>query len=494
MEFLTYIRVVAVFATLYWALPTWARGRLGESFAGWAGSFVRFCFFTEVTVVLLGMIGLALPGALLPLALLWFGIDAAQRTPELLVGPNSRREWLIRQLTALRHAADLRYAWGRIASQQRRVRNALTWMTLPAFPLVVKAFFPIHNARLSDMDDYSRSISLSVLNNGHSWVPDLSVPLLLPLQYLAAVAAPRAVALSEPLFAALLIAAIGFVVFQLRGCRPAAITAMGSAVFLMLSPVMDGVDDLARSELAVTFILLAIGLRSTSRLEALLSAVLGIAVGFLPGHFAQSLQVLIPYMAAVLLGIGVAEFRIQPCVTVRRLAGIGLTAALVAAFVYVARQQPDGPIQYEAAAKVARQLALEQPRNTWALVSTTQELPYVYGNGWHVEIAGFVRDVQAAQVARPSYQFPFPVRDVYFLVETRPLQPQSFPTSGAAVLQARLSPTASSAYSTPLERATLEFQLAELLAIYGQHHDDLKVVWRTDDLMLFHAPGLLAGR
>jgi hypothetical protein len=171
-------------------------------------------------------------------------------------------------------------------------------------------------------------------------------------------------------------------------------------------------------------------------------------------------------------------------------------AALIVCFIaagsgFLNRFAPEGPIQYEEAARIARRLADEQPRNAWALVATTQELPYVYGSGWHIEIANFANDADVAQVARPSYRFPFPVRDVYFLVESRPLVPYSSLRDAQAPMQVRLSPTPSAAYGTPLERASLEFKLAELLSAYRLHHDDLEIVHESANLVVFRAPGSL---
>jgi hypothetical protein len=326
-------------------------------------------------------------------------------------------------------------------------------------------------------------------------MPDLSVPLLLPLQYLAALSAPRAVALSEPLFAAVLIAAIGFAVFQLKGCRLAASAAMSSAVLLMLSPLIGGANGLARAELGVTFVILAVGLQPRFRLEALLSAAIGIAVGFAPGHFAASCHVLIPYASCVLLGAGIADFRIRLSEGFRRLATAALIVCLaVAGSAFLNSPALEGPVQYEEAAQIAQGLANEQPRNAWALVATTQELPYVYGSGWHVEIASFVSDADIRQVALPSYRFPFPVRDVYFLVERQPLVPYSSAASDQPPLQVRLSPTPSAAYGTPLERASLEFKLAELLSVYRLHHDDLDTVHQSAQLVVLRAPGSLPER
>src|SRR5690606_24743751 len=119
-------------------------------------------------------------------------------------------------------------------------------------------------------------------------------------------------------------------------------------VLLMLSPMIDGAGSMARAELGVAFVILAIGLQSTSRFDALLCATLGIAVGFTPGHAAASVHVLIPYASCVFLGLGIAEFRIRLSAGSRRLATSVLIVSLVTAgSAFLNRSAQDGPIQYE---------------------------------------------------------------------------------------------------------------------------------------------------
>lgn len=488
-EILAFFRVVAVFLAFFVLLPSWARGaRAGEGPAGRAATFVRFCFFVEVAVVLLGLMGLALPGALVTVCFVWLALDLAQREPALLAGPAARRDWLITRLSKLRAAGRLS-----VTQSVQAWRWPSGWSVsaslLAAAALAGRAAFPVFNARFLDMDDYARSLSLAVLSNGHHWAPDFSVPLVLPLQYFAAITAPRAVALSGPFFAAALIVAIGFAVYQLRACRIAALAAMGSAVLVMLSPLTVGVDGTARAELSVLFLILAIGLHVASRFDAMLSVALGVAVGLTHAHLGAWLEVLIPYASCLLLGVGIAEFQLRISAGSMQLAAGALPASLVlVGLAFPNASLPDGPIQYEEAAQLAARLADEQPRNAWALVSTTQELPYVYGSGWHVELASFVNDMDLNQVSRPSFRFPIPVREVYFLVEAEPLI-RGGSLVADAPLRVRLSPTPSAAYGTPLERATLEFKLAELLSAYRAGHDDLEVVYRSGKVTLLRAPG-----
>jgi hypothetical protein len=490
IEALAFIRIAAAFALFYAIAPVWCRGKgATASPAGWASAFVRFSFVVEATVVLLGAVELALPGAVLSLSALWLALDVLQREPALLERSKERRAWLIRRLATLEQPLQGIGAWGKAMCRRPSGDSIFCWAVL-GITLIARAFFPIQNLRFADVDGYARSLSLAVLSNGQDWMPDFSVPLLLPLQYLGAATPPRVVAFSAPIFAALLVAAIGFTVFRLGRNRFGAAASMGCASLWTLSPLGDGAASWDRTELGTAFVILAIGLWSVSRIDSALAAILGGAIGLATSQMAESALHSIPFFSCVLFGVGVSQFAFRPAKMGRRIWASALTATLAIAGIYsLGKSRPDGPIQYEAAARIAQQLAKDQPRNRWALVATTQELPYVYGNGWHIELGRFVADTDPSQVTKESYCFPFPVQDVYFLVETTPLVPYSSGKDRPAAV--RVSPDLSSAYGTELERASLEFQLAQLLAAYRQTHEDLEAVYRTPELVLFRADGRL---
>jgi hypothetical protein len=379
--------------------------------------------------------------------------------------------------------AQMRFSWPKLSGT-----HFLMGLVLGA-PLLVRAWFPVYNLRFEASEGYSRSVSLAVLSQGHSWTPDPSVPLLLPIQHLASLSAPRAVAYSEPLFAVVAVGAVGLAVYQFGQRSFPAVISMGWAALVAMAP-LEGLGGPVRGELGAAYLLLGCGLWRHSKADALLAAAMGIAMG-LPGI--GLVQALFPYLACVGMGVSAAYLLRQRDSLAKAWTAVGLAVAVLTICAgRLSESSPDGPIQYEEAARIADQLATELPRNSWTLVSPTDELPYIYGRGWHVELADFVASSNLKEARNPSYRIPLPVKDVYFLVETTPLVHARGRDGIRPTLAVQTAPTPEAAYSQALGRASYEFQIAEWLSAYQKGHSDLDVVYRGENIVVVRAPGSLA--
>jgi hypothetical protein len=139
----------------------------------------------------------------------------------------------------------------------------------------------------------------------------------------------------------------------------------------------------------------------------------------------------------------------------------------------------DGPYQYEAAARVCRNIATQFPRNQWLIVSPVQEVAFTYGRGWHYELLDFVSTNSVEQIRRKQYSFPYEVNDIFIFVEKQPLGGNTFDLTGTidrAVL----------AYHTGLGRSSVEFQAGALLAAYQANHHNASKFYEDQNLMVFH--------
>ena len=488
MGWMVFLRVALVFAAFYIALPAWARGaRRAENSALAVGeSFVRLCFFLQLGVLLLGVIRLALPGAVLFLYFAWVAAALIRRRLDL-ARPETWKQFAVRLLT---RPGGMRL---NAAPFNRRISAAaVLWMLVPGAFLCARAWFPVHNLRFTDPDAYARALSLAVLSGGENWQMDLSVPLLVPLLILSAATATAVIAFAGAAFTGVFACAAGLLAWAHSRSRSAAFTAAGLAAALPLWRGGAGGGEAGRPEMAAAFGLLALALAPGSRIAGFLSAVLAasISLSFLPALGAG--------VACALLGTAASRIAWRLPERLRPVMQAAAAAAFIAIICFrFPAGRPDGPFQYEAAARLCHRLAAHLPRNSWLVVSPFHELPYAYGRGWHMELTEFVSAFSVKQVADPAFRFPYPVRDVYFFVEREPLWPVTPAverTRWARIDVLNSLDPAVRAYSTPLGRTAVEFEAAERLAAYAASHHDLETVFSDGRLSVYHTAGALGGR
>lgn len=214
--------------------------------------------------------------------------------------------------------------------------------------------------------------------------------------------------------------------------------------------------------MSATFVIIATGLWREHRWTAVAALLLGVSIS---GDFA------IPGTCALAA--------IFCAISLRRIAPALAIAAGIILLVSAPRANPDGPHQLEAAASRCEAISTTQPRNSWLIVSPPQELPCAYGRGWHMELRELVSRFTPEQVAAPDFRFPFPVKEIFFFVERRPL---------VASTEKRIDVLFEGGmrdYTLPTARAGMQFLAADLLGAYASTHDDLQLYYSDPDLVIY---------
>jgi len=498
MGWIVLVRFTLVFLLLFFVLPGLARGRgahvrstlaLVEGFAA-----VSFCL--QSGILLLGLAHLALSGAttvlygLILLALVYTRLRGQPAFPAVALlaahfleaaDPVRLQQWLSR-------------LWRRMA----RTGAVLPLCAIVISVLVVTGSFPAHHVRLQDVESYSRALSLGMLANGGKWRADPTVLLLLPPMIWSAVSAAAAVAVSRPLMLALFIAAVGFSAFERFTSRLAAVLAAG---FAAIGVVWAGAMPEPSAEMSAMFLLFGIGLWPRSRRFAILAALTASTISLSPAMWRYAAlgiasiicggvcSGILAWFVPMLDGRGRPRFPLRIGRNAATVAGAVLVFAVCAGAVRTPADEE--AYQYEAAARACTHIAASFPRNTWLIVSPPQELAFTYGAGWHLELQDFARQFSRVQLADPAFHFNYPVGDVFFFVEKRPLWLSTDQERLRPAVAGRTFDPVSPSYDLPLGRATLEFEAAALMAAYAQSHADLQIVYTDERITIYHAPGAL---
>ena len=478
--------LTAIFSVFYVALPAFARGLAAQR--SWtrriAESYVTTSFVLQFTILVLGTAGLALPGLVLLVLVGSFALETIRNRRRLLQS-SVWRETAVQLLQPSGRARALALLQRKTLAVRAMHREGCLWAILFAAYFFSRAYFAAGNLRFLDSENYSRALSLAVLSSGQPWQIDSSIPLLLPLQILSALPAPAVISFAGPLVSVLFVLAVAFLAFEYARSRYAALLA---SAFCMVAPTWRGGvagSELGAAELAAMFIVLGVGLARRSRVCALLAATLAISISASPPFF----MTLMTGVLCVALATAVDRVvRYLPREWRSNLRSFATAATLVMLVWSTPSVSADGPHQYEAAARACDEFARKLDRNTWLVVSPSEEVPFLYGRGWHIQLASFAAQFSPTQLADPSFRFTYPVRDVFIFVERKPLRPTAVATIAPDVVGASTAtPNQSS-----VQRASLQFKAARLLAAYQKTHNDLKVVHDTDSLTVYHLPGALA--
>jgi hypothetical protein len=274
--------------------------------------------------------------------------------------------------------------------------------------------------------------------------------------------------------------------FQYAHSRRAAFLAAGLAAVATLSGLTaaDG-----RGTMAAAFAALAVGFAGCSRITAMMAAAIALSISASQGMWTLALTAVV---CAIVAAVAARAARLAPVGVRRKLIPIAAVVFVGAICWMTPAVEADGPFQYEAAARMCRRIAGEFARNTWLVVSPTQELPFVYGQGWHLELTEFLASFSREQVMEASFRFPYPVRDIFFFVEREPLTPVGSRVGERLEYVTHSPDPAVVAYSTALGRTGLQFAAGQLLAEYAKSHGDLKLVYFGERLCVYRAPGALA--
>lgn len=485
-------RVFLAFGIIFFLLPwlscLWCRRQehaAGVDVDRLVGAFVSASLFLQLSGLALGWLRLCLPGATVAAYLVWAAAAVLWRCRARLTSPSLGLQAGVLRLIRWLGTGE---RWRHFASfwKVRLARPPGSWMALLVLAtLLQRLSYPLNNMHFRSAEAYQRAISLQMLTHGDSWELDGSVALLPLVVFLSGAGAVEVLRFSGPLFGTLLVAAVGWSVLRWTRQEATALLAAGSvALYPLLRQGGPPAGETSAASTALLYAVLAVGMLRVSRRLALASLVVALLVdwAFVPLAVELAACVAVAWLAAW------AGARLGA--RLRKIAASALCTAFVVACIYTLDgPEKAGPLQYEAEARIATRIAREFPRNDWMVVATTQELPFTYGRGWHLELLEFVSAFNQDQVSRPDFRFPYPARHLFVFVEKRPLWPGQ--SSGEAERLKWLQPGPAMegsvwAYGSPLGRATIQYDAAAIMATYCRSHAGASVYYEDPDLVVFH--------
>lgn len=445
------LRLLAAFGFILLLAPYAAIRQNGAGSAGvyrLGAAFARVALFLEVVMLVLGRFRMTLPGAVLAPYVLWITWSAwwAHRGPTPL-----RQRVLLRLQTAVEGHLPV--------FTLRRPRPAtIVFGALIALIAAQRASYPLHNLRFRAIETYADALTLQQLARGDEAPAAGRVALLVPLVHFTGLNPGAVIRFSGVLFDTALALVMGLCGYRFGGPL-AAYLAAGLGALL---PLPQG------ASIVCLFWVLAVALASKSWPAAAYSAAAAILVDPRP-----PLLVLALVSFPIALGAVAARLPERPRLALRNLAAVALPLALC---LRLEARAPEGPFQYESAARACYRISRQFSTNQWLIVSPSQELAFAYGRGWHLELVDWVREYTTKRAGAPAFAFPFPTPDVFFFIEKRPLDaPPSADSMDPTVL----------AYHTAPGRASLEFQAAALIAAYARSHSDLRTYYEDDQLVIY---------
>lgn len=141
------------------------------------------------------------------------------------------------------------------------------------------------------------------------------------------------------------------------------------------------------------------------------------------------------------------------------------------------------PLEYDAAARQTLKIASHYPQLNWILIAPGEQMAEIYGQGWHEDLAKFVRRGETAGTAA-AFDFGIPVEDVFVMVEMRPFR--TFESEPEEVPAATLKDASYRQYRSPAGRASLEFAALHLCESYWNTHPQGEVFYEDETMRIYH--------
>lgn len=463
-------RVATAWVLLYGLAPLLIR-RAGTS---WPDrivlGFLESTFVVQIAVLILGDWRLCHPGSLMVVYGGWLAARAGSRAAVWRFSGGGWREGLLRLWVAMDRGErpewrlSLPAAWGQAGE---------VWFAMAVVFLLVLRF-PLFNLRFLTADSYERALSLQQLVHHASWSADGSVALLAPVVFLTGVDAAAAVRWSGPILTTLLALAAGYGGWVFARSKTAAVVAMSLAAAWQWWVSGGRWSEPGAVELASLFWLLALARLRGSFHWALGAGITGLTVA---RTFPTSTW---PLFLLTLLALAACRVLERlPSLLRRATVTAGVVGLLGLLLLPPRGVSADGPYQYEAAARVVDRLAREYPRGSWLAISPSQELPLLFGRGWHMELAEFVASIPLEEAMRPEFRLPYDAEHVFLFVEKRPLRQRLVgvpPDADSSVF----------AYATQAGRQSLEFQAARLAEAYLSAHPGSTIEYEDENLTVYH--------
>ena len=357
-------------------------------------------------------------------------------------------------------------------------------LLIGAFLVIVafihRAWFAMSYWRFETREGYERTFSLFQILNNNAASSDASLSLLVPLMLMGGLDSASVVRYGDPLFSLLACLAGGLLAYRVTRRFTAALLAMGLMAILPILIQDSLAKPAAAEQMAALFWLIAGVLIYSRRYSAFAAVMTAVALGGFTMYPVFAAGCVAAAVLVDCLGSLVAGWDSVPA---RALLAASFAAILTGD---LARPLPDGPHQYESAARVAEQIAQTFPRGDWFLVSPTHELTSVLGRGWHVELVNFLNDYSEAAVEPPDFKFPWQA-DIFIFVEKQPLTRPNVSGGrihgghGMAMIEDRVV----LAYGTPLGRASAQFRLARIVAAYARTHDNVSIYYQDSKLTVY---------
>lgn len=477
-----FLRVCIAVLVVYGAVPAACAAAKSSEEALTQGcvKFVRASLYAAVIAHLLSAFGLLLPGGMLAGYLL-LSLLFILRSPVLpAVVSFSRLGALAHHV--LRIAEDprrllrfpqLRSSWVlscRRAARQERWQSLGLAFLFAVVTVAAATNMAVLDSRFLCADSYHRSLELQMMRADRAHYPVSTTALLAPVAFLSGLDGAAVIRYSNPIFAVIL----GIVAYA---------TAYRTTKMYWIGWLAAGVTPLAAliphgeiqfGGIAAIYWISAAAIRTVSRFDTL--AAIAIAISIQPMPTVDTLAAVGASGCVVLLSRLLPAWPQRPVICTMMVIVFGLST-------WLGRQiPPDGPHQYEAAAKATLQVVRENAQNTWLIISPVQEVALTFGLGWHMELSEFVNAYTIEQVSDPSFRFPFPVQTAFVFVEKAPLLSPETQFSLRAFQQDMDSGIA--AYHLRSGRASLQFRAGRLMAAYSRHHRTA-VFFEDENLIVF---------
>lgn len=226
-------------------------------------------------------------------------------------------------------------------------------------------------------------------------------------------------------------------------------------------------------------------------------AALALALGFILGllftqaHGRTGLHVLVGptrsglfFSLFLALASGLALDLIWTGLRAARLTQAATALAVIGALVINWWPKPPGIIQleYDEAVESYLEISRTLTRNSWHIVSPTEQYSQVMGAGYHEQLGAFLRRVTADQVRRPDFKLYLPSPNVFVFVEKWPLASHE-PTAPDAWAPLTMDDLAqpqvlNDYYSDPARRSLLQSRIWGIMEAYRENHPEKVSVYR----------------
>gem|GEM_PF-2733946 len=484
MQVIALFRISLVFCCVFVFLPACAEANALRPHSSNSGAralrlFVHASLAIEVACLLLGRLGLCLPGVVVSLCVAVALQGVLRRNAD---GGRSSLWPLVLLFLEDRQAAKgqvMSALKGRLALL--RLPKVYVMIALCSGLVLLCARYALTHFHFAYAETYNRAISLGVLSQGQPWQVDSSVALLAPISFISGMDAASILRFSGPIFTAIFILILSFCLLRVWGIVASAVGAAVFSAVLLLAPatIVEFTPALASS----IYWIAAAALWPVSRRDSALAILLALMISPIEWIWGA---------VFCLLALATALTTLLPNRALRMAAAClpTLICALAMGLFTRANAKAVQTIEYESTARICDQVARSFPRKQWIMVSPFQELAFIYGRGWHVELSEFVLSFTPNQVSNPGFRFPYDCPDVFVFVERRPMIPGSASPSEIHPAVWHYSPAEASdwptfLYTDPIGRQSLQYRATELMNAYAKYHRDVVLFYEDQDILVY---------